>query len=475
MLFTSLIFLELVSITFILYYLPPLYKLQIPLLIVSSLLFYAYYQPILVLLLLFSVSINVVSSYFIVYGKVERQKFYAYSGVILNLSILLFFKYSPLIAKSFFSVTPGSFGEFFITLPLPIGISFFTFQGISLIVDVYKQKYTSNKLLVPESFVKHAKQILFFKGFFPQLISGPIVKAHDFIPQIGVKKFSDIKWVEVFKILTLGYFLKMVVADNLNHFTESINAPHFTKQSTLSLITLLFGYSFQIFADFAGYSLIAIGFAKLFCYDFKDNFNFPYISTSFKEFWKRWHISLSSFLMEYLYFPLGGNKKGQLRTYLNLFIVMFLGGLWHGAEWRYAVWGSFHGIALAVERLLGNSTKSLINNRIYKIFKGITVFVFVSIAWLLFKLTTFTDVITYLGMIFNNQNPINIDKRGDVGNLTYVFLFSLPVIIYHLIYLLKDKNPMIYIKKIEYVFYGLMLFLLLVNSGFSEAFIYFQF
>ena len=184
---------------------------------------------------------------------------------------------------------------------------------------------------------------------------------------------------------------------------------------------------------------------------------------------------LIHYLMEYLYFPLGGNKKGQFRTYLNLFIVMFLGGLWHGAEWRYAVWGSFHGIALAVERLLGNSTKSLINNRIYKIFKGFTVFIFVSIAWLLFKLTTFTDVITYLGMIFNNQNPINIDKRGDVGNLTYVFLFSLPVILYHLIYLIKDKSPMIYVKKIEYILYGLMIFLLLVNSGFSEAFIYFQF
>ena len=446
-----------------------------PLLIVSSLLFYAYYQPILVLLLLFSVSINVVSSYYTVYGKVERQKTFAYSGVILNLSILLFFKYSPLIAKSFFSTTPGSLGEFFITLPLPIGISFFTFQGISLIVDVYKQKYISNKLLVPQSFVNHAKQILFFKGFFPQLISGPIVKAHDFIPQIGVKKLSDIKWVEVFKTLTLGYFLKMVVADNLNHFTDSIDAPHFLNQSTFSLITLLFGYSFQIFADFAGYSLIAIGFAKLFCYDFKDNFNFPYISTSFKEFWKRWHISLSSFLMEYLYFPLGGNKKGQFRTYLNLFIVMFLGGLWHGAEWRYAVWGSFHGIALAVERLMGKSSKPFINNRLYKFLKGIVVFIFISIAWLLFKLTDFTDVVKYISMIFNNPNPIKTYYVGDFSTFTYILLFSLPVILYHLIYLIKDKNPMIYIKKIEYVFYGLMLFLLLVNSGFSEAFIYFQF
>lgn len=445
-----------------------------PLLIVSSLLFYAYHQPILVLLLLFSVAINVVSSYFIVHGKIEHQKIYAYLGVILNLSILLFFKYSSLFARSFFSTIPGSIGSFFIHLPLPIGISFFTFQGISLIVDVYKQKYISNKLLVPKSFVEHATQILFFKGFFPQLISGPIVKAHDFIPQIGIKKFSEINWVGVFKTLILGYFFKMVVADNLNEFTVLIDAPHYTNQSSLSLVTLLFGYSFQIFADFAGYSLIAIGFAKLFGYNFKDNFNFPYISSSFKEFWKRWHISLSSFLMEYLYIPLGGNKKGELRTYLNLFIVMFLGGLWHGAEWRYAVWGSFHGIALALERLMGKN-KTIINNGVYKFFKSITVFLFVSIAWLLFKLTNFSDVLNYFSLIVKNFSLINTAKRGDVATLTYIFIFSLPVIFYHVFYLFKDKKPMYLIKKFEYAFYGLMLFLLMVNSGYSESFIYFQF
>jgi alginate O-acetyltransferase complex protein AlgI len=236
----------------------------------------------------------------------------------------------------------------------------------------------------------------------------------------------------------------------------------------------LFGYSFQIFADFAGYSLIAIGFAKLFGYNFKDNFNFPYISSSFKDFWKRWHISLSSFLMEYLYIPLGGNKKGEFRTYLNLFIVMFLGGLWHGAEWRYAVWGSFHGIALALERLMGKN-KTIINNGVYKFFKSITVFLFVSIAWLLFKLTNFSDVLNYFSLIVKNFSLINTDKRGDVATLTYIFIFSLPVIFYHVFYLFKDKKPMLLIKKFEYAFYGLMLFLLMVNSGYSESFIYFQF
>src|ERR1700761_621752 len=191
MLFTSFIFVGLVIITFVLYYLPFLQKQQVNILIISSLLFYSYHQPTLVLLLLFSVSINIVSSYYVVYGNPAYKKQYATLGVVLNLGILLFFKYSPLFAKTFFK-EPNSVGDFLLTMPLPIGISFFTFQGISLVIDVYKEKYVSSYELVPKSFLLHAKQILFFKGFFPQLISGPIVKAHDFIPQIKTKTLQNI-------------------------------------------------------------------------------------------------------------------------------------------------------------------------------------------------------------------------------------------------------------------------------------------
>ena len=266
MLFNSFIFIGLLLVTFILYYLPIFNRLQIPVLIISSLIFYSYKQPILVLLLLLSVSINIISSYFVVYGAKRYKKLFAICGVVLNLSILIFFKYSPLFAKTFFYES-SSFGDFLLTIPLPIGISFFTFQGISLVVDVYREKYFDNRDIVPKSFFDHSKRVLFFKGFFPQLISGPIVKAHDFMPQIKTKYFSEINWESAFKSLITGYFLKMVVADNLKDFTYWIVFPYFQNQSTLTLISMLFGYSCQIFADFAGYSLIAIGLAKLFGYN----------------------------------------------------------------------------------------------------------------------------------------------------------------------------------------------------------------
>jgi alginate O-acetyltransferase complex protein AlgI len=193
----------------------------------------------------------------------------------------------------------------------------------------------------------------------------------------------------------------MVIADSLKEFTFWISFPHFQGFKTLPLLAMLFGYSCQIFADFAGYSLIAIGLAKLFGYDLLKNFDFPYISTSFKEFWKRWHISLSSFLMEYLYIPLGGNRKGKTRTYINLLLTMFLGGLWHGAAWSYAVWGTFHGMALAIERFLGDKVR-LKKNFALEVLKGLMVFTFVTLAWLLLKLPQFAHVIHYFRSLVKN-------------------------------------------------------------------------
>ena len=466
MLFNSFIFLELVIVTFVLYYIPLLSKFQIPMLIISSLLFYSYSQPELVILLLVSVTINIVSSYYIVYGT--NKKSYAVFGVVCNLGILIFFKYGPLIAATFFGQT-NTVGNFFVNMPLPIGISFFTFQGISLVVDVYSQKFKDNKLLVPRSFIQHAERILFFKSFFPQLVSGPIVKAHDFIPQIKTKFLSEIAWESCFKSIVAGYFLKLVIADNLNDFTFRIAHPFFLGQSSFVLITLLYGYSCQIFADFAGYSLIAIGISKLFGYNLMDNFNFPYISTSFKEFWKRWHISLSSFLMEYLYIPLGGNKKGKIRTYVNLMIVMLLGGLWHGASWSYALWGIFHGLALAIERLFNDNFKIKLSTPVL-ILKGILVFGYVSLAWLLFKLPDLNHVAEYFKCIYKNSK-----LETNIRIIIYIVTYSYPIIIYHLLYLFKRKYEHINLKKLEFLFYAVMIFLIFTNSSSSESFIYFQF
>jgi alginate O-acetyltransferase complex protein AlgI len=260
----------------------------------------------------------------------------------------------------------------------------------------------------------------------------------------------------------------MVIADNLKEFTYWITFPYFQGLKTLPLLGLLFGYSFQIFADFAGYSLIAIGLAKLFGYNFRDNFNFPYISTSFKEFWKRWHISLSSFLMEYLYIPLGGNKKGKARTYINLMLTMVLGGLWHGAAWSYAVWGTFHGGALAIERLITDKIK--IRRTLFgDVLKGIMVFGFVTLAWLLFKLPEFTHVIEYFKTMFLNQGTLS----GSL--LLYIMIYSAPVILYHLNYLLREREIYSKVRQLEYMPYGLMIFMIITNSGPAGAFIYFQF
>ena len=472
MLFNSSVFLLLLAITFIVYYQKWLLKFQVLILIFSSLIFYAYNNPYLLILLLFSAGINVTSSYYVAYGNPANRKAIATAGVVFNLLVLAFFKYSPLIARSLFSAN-SSVGEFLLSIPLPIGISFYTFEGISLLVDVYKEKKFENESLANISFKEHSQRTLFFISFFPHLVSGPILKAHDFLPQIKTKLFKDIDWAKCFKQLVLGYFLKMVVADNLKDYTFNITYPYFEGYTAITLITLLIGYSCQIFADFAGYSLIAIGLAQLFGYNLINNFNFPYISTSFQEFWKRWHISLSSFLMEYLYFPLGGNRKGKVRTYINLMITMFLGGLWHGAAWSYAVWGLVHGAALAIERLFKDKKKKTTAEpgMVTIFFKRIMVFCVVTFAWLFFKLPDFSQVIEFVRTIANNMSLSFYSK------LCYnVLLYSSPVFLFHLFYLLKRNEQFNRsFEKYSYILYGIMLFLLLTNSGSSGSFIYFQF
>lgn len=465
MLFNSFVFLGLCLLTFVLYYLPLFGRVQVKLLIVSSLIFYAYEFPALVLLLLASVALNTWISYYVLFGKATNKKPLATLGVVVNLAILAFFKYSPLVSSLF---DGSDIGRFLLTIPLPIGISFFTFEGISLVVDLYKNKFYSAEEIKHLTFGKHAERTLFFVSFFPHLIAGPILKAHDFLPQIGRKYLRDIDWEAAFKYLVVGYFLKMVCADNLKDFTFWIAYPYYQIFSSLTLLTMLFGYSMQIFADFAGYSAIAIGLGKLFGYSLQENFNFPYIATSFKEFWKRWHISLSTFLMEYLYIPLGGNRKGKARTYLNLIITMFLGGLWHGAAWSYAIWGLFHGVALALEKLLGYDRPS--NGALVQVFRGLLVFTFVTVAWLLFKLPNFSDVIGFVQSLLHNTT-LSIDVKV----VSSILVYSLPVVLYHFYYLLRSSAAMQPVVRLEYVAYGVLLFLILVNSGSSGSFIYFQF
>jgi len=465
MLFTSVIFLVLVVVTFVIYYLLPGKGLQVGLLIVASFVFYAWSFPQLLLLLVASILINWSVTYGILQVSVSiSKKALATLGVVLNLSILAFFKYSPLIGSTFFPEA-STIGDFLLVVPLPIGISFFTFQGISLVVDTYRGR----ELKLPGAEARPAGllgSVAFYIAFFPQLIAGPIVKAHNFLPQVGYKLFRDVAWESVFRNLVLGYFLKMVVADNLKDFSLWMGYPFFQTLPASDLLGLLLGYSVQIFADFAGYSLIAIGLARAFGYVLPDNFSFPYISASFSEFWRRWHISLSTFLKEYLYIPLGGNQKGKARTYVNLMATMILGGLWHGAAWSYAVWGTYHGLALALERLARDYGFRPLRN---VWLRRIWVFGVVTFGWLLFRLPEFGHALLYIEKIFTNRPLGNYERTG------LVLAYSSPIVAYHLAYLWLDRESDFYQNTLRPIVYGLMLFLILTNAGSAAGFIYFQF
>jgi alginate O-acetyltransferase complex protein AlgI len=469
MLFNSWAFVLLVTCVFPLYYWRPLQGAQIHLLLVASLVFYGFHQPKLLLLLVYSISINALASYFVTFGRASRRFAWALLGVATNLGVLLFFKYSGLFYRTLFHPAANDrVGEFLIALPLPIGISFFTFQGISLVVDAYRSARSPEpSITLDRRFGVHFVRISFFKAFFPQLVAGPIVKAHEFLPQIAPKTLRDVDWPVVAHNLIVGYFLKMVVADHLKEFTVWITYPYFLNWSSLTLLGLLFGYSMQIFADFAGYSLIAIGLGGLFGYRLPTNFDFPYIAESFSEFWQRWHISLSSFLRQYLYIPLGGNRVGPWRTYFNLFIVMFLGGLWHGAAWSYAVWGTFHGLLLAIERLVQGSRPRQSTRLAVRTLKAALVFSFVTLGWLLFQLTDFHQVLLFVHSLAT--------QRALATNYYLLFnigLYSIPVLVYHAHYLWRRAGVSF---ASESLVLGALLSLIILNSGSPGAFIYFQF
>jgi len=481
-LFNSLPFLILVCVTLLLYYRPAAARFQVLILIMASAFFYGYSQPVLLLLLWFSASVNAICSYAVAHiSQNTYRRTVAAAGVVFNLCVLASFKYSGLLFSGF--VADGDASSLFtvlVALPLPIGISFYTFQGISLVVDVFTGK-SEKALITQKSFARHYANTLFFIMFFPQLIAGPIVKAQDFLPQIKPKLFAEIDLYFVFKTLTMGYFLKSVIADNLKDQTFWIAAPYFTYQSSLTLLSMIVGYSMQIFADFAGYSLIAIGVAALFGYRLPTNFNFPYISRSITEFWRRWHISLSSWLKEYLYIGLlGGNRKGRMRTYLNLIAVMFLGGLWHGAALSYGVWGLWHGIGLAIERFLNGrkeSSRSSERSGVVLVwFKSILqmtwVFAFVTFGWLFFKLNNFADVVAYLSAIGANTQ---LDHNKIV--LFNIAVFSLPVVLYHLAYLAIGQSRVFQgcFRSVEPYLYALLLVAVLTNGGIPGEFVYFQF
>jgi alginate O-acetyltransferase complex protein AlgI len=369
-------------------------------------------------------------------------------GIAFNLALLAFFKYKFLFVEP---TSPGLAGvapiDFLLKLPLPIGISFFVFHNISLLVDLTRQKSATPDL---------ASAFLYII-FFPQLVSGPITRAEMFMPQIKPKYFSDIPFVDAARWILTGFFFKLYVANNLNEMTSYMDFPLFETLQTQDRWLLVFLYSYQIYADFFGYSAIAIGLALLFGYRLPVNFNLPYLSTSFSEFWTRWHISLSRWLRTYLYVRLGGNRHGAFRTYLNIMIVMGLGGLWHGAGLSYLMWGLLHGLLLVLERPCIGRLQS-IESTVFRAARIGFVFVCVTMLWIFFRLPNFDHAIGYLsGMFAPSANP-NPPKL--FYNLA--LLYSLPIMIQHLVSGSRFERKL---RGAEPYLYGAMAALMYLEAG----------
>jgi len=454
MTFTSWQFGIFVAIVFGAYYLPPLRTFQIQFLVVASLVFYGYGQPELLPLL----AAAVFGTYLFLLLALRNRPIWLPVGITFNLALLAFFKYKFLIVEPS-SPSLADLGPvgFLLKLPLPIGISFFVFHNISLLVDLTKQKSTPPDLT----------SVFLYIIFFPQLVSGPITRAEMFMPQIKSKYFSDIPFVEAAKWILTGFFFKLYVANNLNEMTSYMDFPLFETLRTQDRWLLVFLYSYQIYADFFGYSAIAIGLALLFGYRLPINFDRPYTSLSFSEFWTRWHISLSSWLRTYLYIPLGGNRRGAFRTYLNLIIVMGLGGLWHGAGLSYLMWGLMHGVFLAIERPFLTRFHA-VDLRVFQAARIGFVFVCVSLLWIFFKLPNFDHALSYLsGMFVSSTNP-------NPPRLFYnlALLYSLPVILQHLASRSLFERSL---HGAEPYLYGSMAALMYLEAGPETSFIYFQF
>ncbi len=339
MVFSSVTFLFLFFPTvFLLYYAVPNLKFRNILLTVASLFFYAWGEKLYVLLMIFSVFVNWLSG--IMVAKHEKKaKLITALSVVFNIGMLFAFKYVGFFVD-ILNVIP------FVNIPavsvhLPIGISFFTFQALSYVIDVYRDR---------SSVQKNFLYVLLYISFFPQLIAGPIVKYHDIALQLQNRRVDIKKFSLGVRRFILGLSKKLLLADVAAKAVDEIFA---LSPDSISGPLAIFGgvlYLVQIYFDFSGYSDMAIGLGKLFGFDFLENFNYPYIARGIRDFWQRWHISLSTWFKEYLYIPLGGNRKGKARTYINLFIVFLATGIWHGANLTFLIWGIWHGIFMVLER-----------------------------------------------------------------------------------------------------------------------------
>lgn len=400
-------------IVFILYYLMPNIRAKNFLLIFASFLFYSVGEPIYVLILFGSTVMNYLFGRLIASFS-TRSKIWAGTGIAFNIILLGVFKYLDFVIDSFNSIFHA--GIPITHLVLPIGISFYTFQAISYIIDVYRK---------PSIVQKNYFHVVIYISMFPQIIAGPIVKYHDISDQILNRTHNIDNIVIGIKRFVIGLSKKILIANVLGDVANQIFA---LDTGDVNIMVAWLGgltYTLQIYYDFSGYSDMAIGLAKMFGFDFKENFQYPYGALGIKDFWSKWHISLSSWFKEYLYIPLGGNRKGPIRTIVNKYIVFFITGLWHGANWTFIIWGLLHGTLLVLEDSKKISIRQLKNRGIIHIYTWVAIIT----TFVLFRASTLEQGLLFIKEMYTgffiNQETLTTFFMGFTPMFIVVLFISL--------------------------------------------------
>ena len=433
-----------------------------------SLFFYYKTSGLFVLLLVGTLTAVFFMTRFMANRQGVTRKLWLAGIVTLVLGILGYFKYANFIADNLAMLLGGPSRHFDILIP--VGISFYSFQILSYTIDVYR-----NEMPPERNFLNYA----FYITFFPQLVAGPIVRAKNFLPQLH--KTIIVKKNEVekgFFLIMTGLFKKSILADYLAQYNDLVfgNPVGYSGFETLMAV---YGYAIQIYCDFSGYTDMAIGIGKMMGFDLGINFNKPYQSTSLTDFWRRWHISLSSWLRDYLYIPLGGNRKGRIRTYINLMITMLLGGLWHGANWKFVFWGGMHGLGLAIDKIWNKITHGrLSGNVIGRVTGWFITLHFVILLWVFFRADSFEGAVQIIAQIFTDFNcgliPAFLQTRGlyIALLLTAAAIHSVPASKFPKLEQAYIRTPFVF-KAI--IFIVLIQCIIQIKSIDVQPFIYFQF
>lgn len=418
MLFSSTTFLfAFLPIVLITYYIVPRITRNL-VLFIFSLVFYAWGEPIYIVLMIASTIVAYITGLLADKQRKNAKKYTPLiamiAAVVWNIGLLLFFKYTDFFigaANSIFGTQIKTLG-----LALPIGISFYSFQTLSYVIDVYKGEVRSQK-----NFLDLATYV----ALFPQLIAGPIVRYIDVAEQLKKRNESIEHFAQGVWRFSIGLGKKVILANTIGELFDTISN---SAQSELSVAASWLGiiaYTFQIYFDFSGYSDMAIGLGKMFGFDFLENFNYPYISTSITDFWRRWHMSLSSWFRDYVYIPLGGNRKGKARQCLNIMIVWFLTGFWHGANWNYIIWGLYFGLFILIERTIGNKNMRKMPKAVAHIYNTIVVVVGFGI----FYFTDLGKLGTFLGNLVGLNGNSFTDKISMQNMTANAWLFIVSVVL----------------------------------------------